>query len=134
MNKNLKINFGTNLFELVVNYKQGKEGYISNVLDKVIGIMKLLIEQKYMNNKTYIKAICSIFQGRFKQFLKNDTIKSIKTKEFLMNLVRENYIYIKEHMMNNDKELFEMYFLPSERAEFENELKTIKEKPSAFLA
>lgn len=130
----MKVKFGSNLFELVVNYKKEKEGYISNVLDKVIGIMKLWIEQKYMNNKTYIKAICSIFQGRFKQFLKNDAIKSIKTKDFLMNLVRENYIYIKEHMMNEDKELFEMYFIPNERTEFENELKTIKENPASFLA
>ena len=46
------------------------------VLDKMLGIMKLCIEVEYMGNQTYLKAICSVFQSRFKRFKKVEKIDS----------------------------------------------------------
>ena len=130
--KELENRIGHNLYEIVTNYKAEKEGYLSNLLDKIFGIMKLWVEEGYMNNLTYIKSICSIYQERFKKLKMVD--KEIKNKDFLFDLLRESYIYIKEHMMKKDKELFLLYFTKEEGIEIEKELELIKRDRNAFLA
>ena len=40
----LKSKIGTNLYDIISNYKEGAEGYISELLDKMFGIMKLWVE------------------------------------------------------------------------------------------
>jgi len=46
------------------------------MLDKILGIAKLLLEVKYMHNYTYIKALCAIYQERLKKIEKIDNIKN----------------------------------------------------------
>lgn len=40
----LKNKIGENLYEIILNYKEEKEGYISELLDKTLAIMKLWVE------------------------------------------------------------------------------------------
>ena len=48
--KELKNKIGENLYKIISEYKNGKEGLISEIIDKIFGIMKLWIEVEYFNN------------------------------------------------------------------------------------
>ncbi len=104
------------------------------MLDKILGIAKLLVEVGYMNNYTYIKSICSIYQARFKRFNKIYKIEELKNKEFLMDLLRESYIYIKENMKNANSKYLKLYFNDQDIEDMEKELEDIKNNPEHFLA
>mgnify|MGYP001863438786 CR=1 FL=1 len=86
-----------------------------------------------MGNNTYVKSICSIFQARFKRFKKIDKIDSLINKEFYLNLVRECYIYVKEHLMENDEDMFLNYFTKEEGEEIRAEIELIKKDRTSFL-
>ena len=132
--ENLKSMIGENLYKVISNCDEEKEGYISEILDKILGIMKLLIEVEYMNNLTYIKSICSIFQARFKKFKNEDRIANIKNREFLIDVLRESYIYIKENMMNKNESIFLKYFTQTEKETFEDEIRKLRADKTVFLA
>ena len=51
-------------------YKYGAEGFLAELIDKMLGIMKLWIEVGYFHNYTFIKTINSVYQDRFKRFLR----------------------------------------------------------------
>ena len=104
------------------------------MLDKILGIAKLLVEVGYMNNYTYIKSICSIYQARFKRFNKIYKMEELKNKEFLMDLLRESYIYIKENMKNANSKYLKLYFNDKDIEDMEQELEDIKNNPEHFLA
>lgn len=106
----LKEQIGDNLFEIISCADDEQEGYILEVLDKMLGIMKLCIEVEYMGNQTYLKAICSVFQSRFKKFKKVEKIDSLKNKEFYLDLVRCCYIYVKEHLLEYNLKSFFSFF------------------------
>ena len=114
--------------------KNEKEGYILDLLDKIIAIMKLWIEVRYMHNYTYIKSINAVYQERFKRFLKLDKIDDIKNKEFLREFLRKRYIYIKENMTNQDEEILKQYFTENDIQEIKKEIKNITEKLEYFLS
>lgn len=132
--KELQSKVGDEVYTLITKAKDGKEGYIFDLLDKILGIAKLWIEVGYMHNYTYLKAICSIYQERFKRFLKLDKIDDIKNKEFLREFLRESYIYIKGHMIYQDEEMLKKYFTEDDIKELKEEIKNITEKPECFLA
>jgi len=94
--KDLEIKIGKTLFNIILNYKDGAEGIISDLIDKMLAIMKLWIEVEYFHNYTFIKTANSVFQDRFKRFLRFNDINSLKNKKFYLELLREYYIYIKE--------------------------------------
>ena len=100
--KELKEKIGTNLYIIISQYAYGPEGYISEVIDKMLGIMKLWVEVGYLHNYMFIKTIDSIFQDRFKRFLRIYDIDEINNKEFFLDLLRKYYIYIKEHLVEKD--------------------------------
>jgi len=129
----LKDKIGNNLYTIMKDYKEEKEGYISEVIDKITGIMKLWIEIEYFNNLTYIKSICSIYQERFKRFKKKEKLKNIKNKEFLLDLLRESYIYIKENMILKNDTILLTYFTKEEKKELLKEIKELKENKDSFL-
>lgn len=131
--KDLKEKIGTNLFEIIIHAMEEQEGYILELLDKMLAIMKLWIEVEYMGNQTYIKSICSIFQSRFKRFKKVEKIASLKNKEFYLDLVRYCYIYVKEHLLECNEELFLKYFTKREQWEYREELAEIKSDKRKFL-
>lgn len=130
----LKEKVGETIYKLINTYKTGKEGLVSEMLDKILGIAKLLVEVGYMNNYTYIKSICSIYQARFKRFNKIYKMEELKNKEFLMDLLRESYIYIKENMKNANSKYLKLYFNDKDIEDMEQELEDIKNNPEHFLA
>lgn len=132
--KELQSKVGDDIYTLITTAKDGKEGYILDLLDKIVAIAKLWIEIGYMHNYTYIKSICSVYQERFKRFLKLDKIDDIKNKEFLREFLRESYIYIKGHMIYQDEEMLKQYFTENDIKELKEEIKNITEKPKCFLA
>lgn len=131
--KQLEEKIGTNLYIIISRYKNGAEGFISEVVDKMLGIMKLWVEVGYFNNYTFIKTINSIYQERFKRFLRIENIDEIKNKSFYIELLREYYIYIKEHLMEKDLEYFFKYFTKEEFQKFREEIRILKSNPETFL-
>jgi len=132
--KELKDQIGENLFEIISCADDEQEGYILELLDKMIAIMKLCIEVKYMGNQTYLKSICSVFQSRFKRFKKVEQIDTLKNKEFYLDLVRCCYIYVKEHLLEYNEELFLKYFTKKEQWEYREEIAQIKADKTKFLS
>ena len=131
--KELKNKIGENLYKIISEYKNGKEGLISEIIDKIFGIMKLWIEVEYFNNYTFIKPIDAIYQDRFKKFLKIEKMDELKNKKFYLDLLRESYIYIKEHLIEKDLEIFLKYFTKDELEKYREEIKLLKENPESFL-
>jgi len=99
----------------------------------MLAIMKLWIEVEYFHNYTFIKTANSVFQDRFKRFLRFNDINSLKNKKFYLELLREYYIYIKENLIEKDIKCFLSYFTEEELEEFRNEIKLLKDKPETFL-
>lgn len=124
---------GRNLYIIISEYKYGAEGYISEMIDKMLGIMKLWVEVGYFNNYTFIKTIDTIYQERFKRFLRINDIDKIKNKSFYLELLREYYIYIKEHLMEKDLDYFFKYFTKEELEIFKKEIELLKNNPKTFL-
>lgn len=131
--KDLENQIGTNLYIIISNYKNGIEGYLSELIDKMLGIMKLWIEVGYFNNNAYIKSINSIYQDRFKRFLRIENIEGVHNKEFFLELLREYYIYIKEHLVEKDLNYFLKYFTEEELQQFRREIDYLKNNPNEFL-
>ena len=131
--KDLEEKIGTNLFKIIISAMDEQEGYILELMDKMLAIMKLWIEVDYMGNQTYIKGICSIFQSRFKRFKKVEQIDSLKNKAFYLDLVRYCYIYVKEHLLEYNEELFLKYFTKKEQWAYREELAEIKVDKTKFL-
>lgn len=131
--KDLEALIGTNLYTIISKYKLGAEGYLVELIDKILGIIKLWIEVGYFNNYTYIKSINSIYQERFKRFLRIYDINEISNKAFYLEFLREYYIYIKEHLMEKNLEYFLKYFTKEELEKFRNEIKLLKNNTEMFL-
>ena len=131
--KDLENQIGTNLYIIISNYKNGIEGYLSELIDKMLGIMKLWIEVGYFNNNAYIKSINSIYQDRFKRFLRIEHIEGVHNKEFFLELLREYYIYIKEHLVEKDLNYFLKYFTEEELQQFRREIDYLKNNLNEFL-
>ena len=131
--KELEGKIGKNLYNIISEYKHGAEGYISEIVDKMLGIMKLWIEVGYFHNYNSIKTITSIYQDRFKRFLEIENIDELKNKNFYLNLLRECYIYIKEHLIEKNLEYFFKYFTEEELKEFRQEIILLKNNPETFL-
>lgn len=131
--EDLKEKIGENLYDIISNYKHDAEGFVSEMIDKMLGIMKLWVEVGYFNNYNFIKTINSIFQDRFKRFLKIENIDRLENKAFYMDLLREYYIYIKEHLMEKDLQYFLRYFTQEELQEFRNEIDYLRRNPNEFL-
>ena len=122
-----------NLYNIILQAKDNAEGYIIDLVDKILGIMRLWIEVGYYHNYCTIKTICSVYQDRFKKFLKIENINELKNKSFYIDLLRESYIYIKEHLTEIDTNYFLKYFTQSELESFREEIKLLKNNQENFL-
>ena len=131
--KDLETKIGKNLYYIILKSGQDAEGYIVEMTDKMLGIMKLWVEVGYFHNYTFIKTIVSIFQERFTRFLKVEKIQKLKNKIFYLDLIREYYIYIKEHLIEQDVEYFLKYFTQKELEQLRKEISLLKTKPELFL-
>lgn len=131
--KELEAKIGTNLYNIISAYKYGAEGFVCESIDKFLGIMKLLVEVKYNNNYTFIRLLHSIYQERFKRFLRVENIDEIKNKKFFMDFIREYYIYIKGNVMEANLEYFFKYFTEEELEEYRAEITNLKSNPDSFL-
>ena len=131
--RELEGKISTNLYNIIVNFTQGAGGYIVEAIDKLTSIMKLWIEVRYFHNYTFVKTVNSIYQDRFKRFLKINNVDGIKNKSFYLDFIREYYVYIKERLLEFDIDCSLMYFTEKEIEEFRAEIKLLKSKPEAFL-
>lgn len=131
--KELEDKIGENLCSIIYEYKKGAEGYVSEIIDKMLGIMKLWVEVGYLHNYTFIKTIDSVYQDRFKRFLRIENINEINNKAFYIDLLREYYIYIKQHLIEKDITYFLKYFTEEELDEYRKEIETLKNNPETFL-
>jgi len=131
--RELEGKIGTNLYNIIVNFTQGAGGYIVEAIDKLTSIMKLWIEVRYFHNYTFVKTVNSIYQDRFKRFLKINNVDGIKNKSFYLDFIREYYVYIKERLLEFDIDCSLRYFTEKEIEEFRAEIKLLKSKPEAFL-
>lgn len=129
----LKEKIGDKFYIIISQAHDGAEGFMSDILDKMLGIMKLCVESEYFNNYTAIKGFVSVYQGRFKKFLKVQEIDGLKCKSFYLDLLRECYIYIKEHLMERNSEYFLKYFTKQELENGRAEIKFLRTNPEAFL-
>lgn len=123
--KELETLLGNDIYKVISDYKNGKEGYIADILDKILGIMKLWIEVGYMNNFTYIKSICSVYQKRFAKFKNLERIEELKNKEFLLEFLKNSYVFVKENLININPNILAQYFTTEEIQGFEKELKRL---------
>ncbi len=131
--RELEGKIGTNLYNIIVNFTQGAGGYIVEAIDKLTSIMKLWIEVRYFHNYTFVKTVNSIYQDRFKRFLKINNVDGIKNKSFYLDFIREYYVYIKERLLEFDIDCSLRYFTEKEIEEFRAEIKLLKSNPDAFL-
>ena len=131
--KELEGKIGKNLCTIIYESKKGAEGYASEIIDKMLGIMKLWVEVGYLHNYTFIKTIDSVYQERFKRFLRVENINEIKNKSFYIDLLREYYIYIKQHLIEKDITYFLKYFTKEELKEFKKEIEILQNNPETFL-
>ncbi len=81
-----------------------------------------------MNNYTYFKALCSVYQSRFKKYNDTSRIEELKDKLFLQKLLKEAYIFIKENLINLNNDFLEKYFTSAEIKGFKKEIKVLKKK------
>lgn len=125
----LKELIGENDFEIVKQYKEGFLGYIADIIDKINGISKVLIELEYYNNLSMLKLFVATECKRFEKFYNYDRIESSKNKYFYTNLLKLHYIYIIERFMNN-KEIMNMYF---NSQEIEDIRKSIEEEKKNLI-
>lgn len=79
-----------------------------------------------MSNYTYIKAICSLFRERFEKFKDLSRLEEMKDKKFLLKLLKESYIYIKQNLINVNETILFKYFTKEEVKEIEKELENLK--------
>ena len=131
--RELEGKIGTNLYNIIVNFTQGAGGYIVEAIDKLTSIMKLWIEVRYFHNYTFVKTVNSIYQDRFKRFLKINNVDGIKNKSFYLDFIRAYYVYIKERLLEFDIDCSLRYFTEKEIEEFRAEIKLLKSNPDAFL-
>ena len=124
--KELEKLLGKDIYKIISEYKNGKEGYIADILDKILGIMKLWVEVGYMNNYTYIKSLCSVYQGRFSKFKNIDRIEELKDKDFLLEFLKNAYVYVKENLVNANPKILAIYFTEEEIKEFKEEISYLK--------
>ena len=60
-------------------------------------------------------------------------MENVHNKDFYLELLREYYIYIKEHLIEKDLDYFFKFFTEEELKEYRSELKELKENPKKFL-
>lgn len=131
--KELETKIGENLYIIISKYKNGAEGFVTEMIDKILGIMKIWIEVEYFNNYTFIKIIDSIYQDRFKRFLRVEKIEKLKNKSFYIDFLKEIYIYIKEHLIEKDLKITLKYYRNKDIEEYRKEIKQLKSNPNLFL-
>lgn len=125
--ENLKDLIGKQNYEIVKSYKDGFSGYISEIIDKISGIMKTLIEVNYYNNLTLLKVFSANECKRFEKFYNYEKIKGSKNKYFYTNLLKLHYIYIIENFLKKEDIMLD-YFNQSEINDIKKSIETEREK------
>ena len=124
---------GQKLGDYIHMIKTTKEGYISELIDKMLPIIRTWIEIGYFNNYTFIGISHTIYQDRLKRFLRVEKIDDLNNKSFFLDLLRECYIYTKGHSLEANTEYSLKFYTPDELNEFRKEIELLKEKPETFL-
>lgn len=124
---------GSKLGDYLDMIKTTKEGYISELIDKLLPIMRTWFEIGYIHNYTFVGISHTIYQDRLKRFLRVKEIDDLKNKAFFLELLRECYIYTKEHSIEANTVYTLKYYTNEELDEFRDEIKLLKNNPETFL-
>ena len=124
---------GSKLGDYLDMIKTTKEGYISELIDKLAPIMRTWFEIGYIHNYTFVGISHTIYQDRLKRFLRVKEIDDLNNKAFFLDLLRECYIYTKEHSIEADTEYTLKYYTNDELDDFRKEIKLLKNNPETFL-
>lgn len=124
--KNLKDLIGDYNSEIVQSYKKDYTGYIADLVDKISGIMKTLIEVKYYNNFTMLKVHTGNEYKRLEKFYDYTRIESSNNKCFYTNLLKLHYIYILETFLENEN-IMVTYFTQDEMSYIKSRIQIEKE-------
>ncbi|MBP3707834.1 MAG: HD domain-containing protein [Clostridia bacterium] len=113
--------------KIVQSYKKDFTGYIADLVDKITGIMKTLIEVKYYNNFTMLKVQTGNENKRFDKFYDYTRIESSNNKCFYTNLLKLHYTYILETFLENEN-IMATYFSKNEIDNIKAIIQTEKER------
>lgn len=123
---NLRALIGDYNLEIVQSYKKDYTGYIADLVNKITGIMKTLIEVKYYNNFTMLKNQTGNECKRFEKFYDYTRIESSNNKSFYTNLLKLHYIYILETFLENEN-IMVTYFTQDEISYIKSRIQIEKE-------
>jgi len=101
--RKLKEKIGLELFEIIKKYKTDKEGYVVNIIDKMIGIMKTKTELILYSNKTMLKCFTATECKRFQTFYTNPIRDELKLGNFYTTLLKSHYISIIECFLKQEE-------------------------------
>ena len=102
----LKNLIGNEFFNLIKQYKTDKEGYIIGIIDKIIGIMKVLIEFEFYQNKNMLRMFKPDECKRFEKFYNYEKVEESKNKYFYTNLLKLHYIYIINKFLKHEEDMY----------------------------
>ena len=125
----LRYYVGDVIYGITSNFSSGLEGYIAETLDKLLGIMKIWIEVRYMNNITCLKLISSVNSTRFRTFYtETERIQKLNDKSFFKLLILNMFIYIKRNLINYDEKKLLEYYTEEEIITYSEELDELQRK------
>lgn len=100
--KRLKGQIGESAYQWMSLYKKGASGYIADILDKLVGLMKVYIEIHFFNNINFLSVLKTNYFERLIKFLDISRIKNFQHPLFLKELM--DYMYI-----TNQEEILSLY-------------------------
>ncbi len=118
---------GKENYDIVKSYKDRFSGYVSEIIDKISGIMKILIEVKYYNNLTLLKVFSANECKRFEKFYNYEKIEDSKNRYFYTNLLKLHYIYIIENFLKKE-DVMATYFNKFEIDDIRKSIEREKER------
>ncbi len=101
--KKLEDSIGPVMYEVIQNYKKDKNGYVVDMIDKMIGIMKVWIEEMIYGNKMMLKCFTADECKRFQRFYTSPYRTEFVYPEFYTTLLKSHYIAIMEDFLKQEE-------------------------------
>lgn len=101
--KKLEDSIGSVMYEVIQGYKKDKNGYVVDIIDKMIGIMKVWIEEMIYGNKMMLKCFTADECKRFQRFYTSPYCTEFVYPEFYTTLLKSHYISIIEDFLKQEE-------------------------------
>ena len=97
--RKLKESLGPVMYTIIREYKKDKNGYVVDIIDKMIGIMKVWIEETIYGNKMMLKCFTADECKRFQRFYTSPYREELVYPDFYTTLLKSHYIAIMEDFL-----------------------------------